>query len=313
MSELTPTTTKMPAVKLGITKNRITQLQKKFPADHQLDCSKKDDMLYAKSVLRELVPLRTGVEKRRKELVSDAVAWQKQVNAQANELKDAIAAIEKPYRDAKEAAEAEAERQAQERARREEERRANIESKVNYLYQLTEGLLGADLETLQARLQQAEQINISVEEYNEYIEPATIALANAKTQLTNAITQAQEAALRQAELDKQQAELEEQQRRLAEQQAEIRKQQQAQEAREQAQREAEQQRAAQKALRDRLPEDLKLREYAVALMSVETPVLKDEGLNTVLTLAIDRLTNIHDYIFAATQDTSTDTPLKAVE
>ena len=88
------------------------------------DLDAKVDYDAVKMALAVCRSLRSGVEKKRKELVADSVKWQKSVNKEANRVKGLIAAVEDPLKlskkavdDAKEAARlAEIKRKEQEEA-----------------------------------------------------------------------------------------------------------------------------------------------------------------------------------------------------
>ena len=73
--------------------------------------------------------LRTSVEKKRKELVADAVKWQKAVNTEAKRVTGLIAEVEDPLKDSKQLVDDEKERLRleEERRKKEEEDRARQE------------------------------------------------------------------------------------------------------------------------------------------------------------------------------------------
>ena len=195
---------KMPVVKLGITAASIKKLAIKYPSNSVPDVSTKDGMLACKSALREISSVRINLEKKRKELVSGAINWQKKVNGMANEFKGDIAPIETPYREAKNVEEERVANEKKEAEEAEERRLLTIESKVEEIQELTSGLLNADLSVLEDRLSIANDVVIDDSVFMEFVEPATMALNQVKAQLTNAVNTAKQLAAQQAEIDERQ-------------------------------------------------------------------------------------------------------------
>jgi len=201
---------KMPTVKLGITTAGIKKLANKYPAKGVPDVTKKDGMLAAKSARREISKARINLEDSRKTLVSGAVDWQKKVNKQASAHKAAIIEIETPYKDAIKAEEEWVAQEKLDAELKEKNRVEDIEELINYIRSFTGGLLGADVETIEARLVEANKITITDKEYMEFVESASIALSDVKDQLGAAIKSAKALAAQQVEIDKQQKELNDQ-------------------------------------------------------------------------------------------------------
>ena len=335
---------KMPAVKLGVTAASIKKLAEKYPSDNVPDVSTKDGMLACKSALREISACRIGLEKKRKELVAGAVEWQKEVNGKANGFKNDIVTIEYPYRESKTAEEDRLATEKRNAEEAEEKRILAIEEAVESINELTADLLGANLEKLEKRLNFANKIVISDSVYMEFVEQASLLLEQKKDQLTNAVNTAKALAEQQKEIDKQQRVMDERKaemdkklqdiaeredaiehaenERLAEIQrleedhkaeiarsliAELQKKEEERLAIEQE--EADKQRAIDEQktaaeLKARLPEDIKLREYADALLEVEVPDITDPGLCAVLRDISVGLSDILDMVHDNTQKVS---------
>ncbi|WP_299726739.1 hypothetical protein [uncultured Endozoicomonas sp.] len=86
-------------VEYGVTDAALNELRERY--NSVPDAATKEGMKTIKAALKELVPLRTGVEKKRKVLVADAVAWQKKVNSEAKRITGRILEIETPLQEAK--------------------------------------------------------------------------------------------------------------------------------------------------------------------------------------------------------------------
>lgn len=79
----------------------IAELKEKHAGTAQLDLAVKANYELCRQGIGELRKLRTGIDKRRKELVADAVQWQREVNGMAKGLVEDIELIEGPMQTAK--------------------------------------------------------------------------------------------------------------------------------------------------------------------------------------------------------------------
>ena len=198
-TEIAITLDKQLPIKLGITNAALKKLEKEYKTVP--DAGTKEGYQAIVAAKRVLTPLRTSVEAERKLQVAAALDHQKRVNSVANQIKARIIAIETPLYDAKKVfdeAEAKAKREAEEA---EQARIDLIEEKVGIIQALTEGLLGATLGGLESRKAEADAIEITEAEYQEFVEPATMALNQVKSQLTSAVNTAKQLAEQQAEID----------------------------------------------------------------------------------------------------------------
>lgn len=297
-------------VKLGVSKAAIGKLKKKFK--DVPDVTTKDGYADCKSAISELRPLRTGVEKERKKLVAGAVEWQKKVNAQAKELTEAIAEIEQPFVDAKKAQDEKVEREKREAAEKEEKRIADIEAKIAAFQTIPGEMLGADTDTMKAKLAELEEMKITVDEFMEFVEPASLVLGQVKAQLTTAIAGQEALEAQQALLKEQQEALAEQQAKIDAQAAELKEKEEAQaeaeaeknaeEQRRQREKEEQEERERKQAELDaRLPEDRKLQAYVDKLIAVEKPDIKNPYLVQILDDVNTSLQEIQHSVYAMTQ------------
>lgn len=321
-------------IKLGVTKQALAKLKTKYAVVP--DATTKEGYQLIIKAKRELVPLRTGVEAERKIQVAAAVKHQSNVNSVAKTIKETIEAIEAPLYAAKKAvddAKAEEKRLAEEK---EERRIMDIEGKVEGIYAMTEGLLGADLAKLTEQLNEIKSITITEDEYMEFVEPAKLALNSVMATLTNAVearrgVEEQQAANK-AEQEKLVIQQEEQrrtneaaQKKLDEQQAEFDRQKKEHEDKvaadkkaeadkveaqriedERIEREALAEKEAEKRaveLKARMPEDQKLREYAQALELVIVPFIDDTALLTIQSRAVTMVEDIVKFVNENTQST----------
>lgn len=320
-------------ISLGITKIALGKLKKKFSAVP--DATTKEGYNAIKEAKSELTPLRTSVEKERKLQVAAAVEHQRKVNAVAKTITETIQAIEAPLYAAKKAVDEAEVRRKQEEIEKEEKRISEIEGKVEILQSMAEGLLGASLEVLEARLKMANDIEITEEGYMEFVDPATIVLGQVKQQLEAAISNATVMAEQQEQLKAQQDAMVAQQKVLDDQQAEIDRQNKEREEREkqeeierlriareerekdeEAKRKKEQEKLDKKHVKElkaRMPEDIKMRAFADALVNVEPPEdVKDLAMCSLMRESLIALKDIHTAIYSATQE-QPETKLESVK
>lgn len=124
-----PTLSETSIVEYDVTDAQIAELAAKYDTVPE-DLSDKDNYAFAQSAIRAIKPIRTGVEKKRKELKADALAWGRKVDSKAKEIKDKLLAIEKPFADAKKAYDTKVELEKREKAKREEERIDRIAERI---------------------------------------------------------------------------------------------------------------------------------------------------------------------------------------
>ncbi|MFV9616128.1 MAG: hypothetical protein ACNYZG_09235 [Gammaproteobacteria bacterium] len=319
---------------LGVTKQALAALKKKYAASKVPDASTKDGYQAIMETRRTLVPLRTGVEKEAKIQKEAAQLHITNINRVKDHIIGTIQAIEKPWYDARKAEDDRIAAEKLEAEQAEDRRVAEIEAKVGDIQALTENLLGADLAKLAARLVEAEAIVITDAEFMEFVEPASVVLGRAKEQLSAAVESAKALAEQQKEIDAQSAVMDEQKRVMDEQMAAQKKvidDQKADLARQASEIAAEKaiaerEKAAQEmaeasakaakekadadakaamknaaALKARLPEDMKVMTYVDELVNVCPPDVEAPELVAVLRAVFLQLSDIREYVLQNTQ------------
>jgi len=156
----------LPDVVYSVTDESVKQLAKKYK--NVPDASTEDGMELIKEGLRELVPLRTGVEKARKLLKADSLEYGRKVDAEAKRITSELVTIEKPFADAKKVEDDKAEKERQAEINREQIRMEALEARLGQLKAFTEGLMGAPATAIQERLKSLESFPMEgFEEYHE--------------------------------------------------------------------------------------------------------------------------------------------------
>ena len=209
--EMQPAQSKEISFGKGVTKKAIATLKRKYKKVPDFDT--KEGYADGKKSLGILTKVRTGLEAERKIQVAEAIKHQTNVNTAAKLIKEEIEAIEKPIRDARKVVDDRKEKEKLEAEQAEQRRIDEIEAKVADIYAMTEGLLTADLPVLEERLAEAQAIEITEDEYMEFVEPAKLAVNNVTSTLTNAVESRRVLVKQEAEVEKQKDELKDQERK----------------------------------------------------------------------------------------------------
>lgn len=289
-----------------------------------------------------ITKVRTNIEKVRKDLKADALAWGKKVDGEAKRLTTIVEDLEAPWRDLKHDLDQKEAREKEEARQAEEKRIAEVEGRIAGIRGLAEGLLGADTAKIKERLAELDTLVLTEEEFGEYTEAAQVTGDIIRKTLSSALAEREAFEAQQADLEKQKAAMAEeqaaQQAKLAEQQAQLdagkaemeraQKEMDAEKAAEKAAQEArdkreaedkaaieradaEEKRLAEEAeaeekrqaeLAARLPEDQKLRQYADMIKKIPAPMIKDRVLSSVLSRAEDKLAEVISFIEMHTQE-----------
>lgn len=331
--ELKPDDPKFLPAQYDLTAAQLTKLRKEYdPANIPTALEKGDEGYQAiHSMVMNITKVRTNIDKVRKGLKADALAWGKKVDGEAKRLTEIVVSLEEPWRKIKTDLEEKEEREKQAAREAEEKAIAIIEERIAGIKSLTEGLLGATADQILARNYEASSVEITEELFGDYVEAATIIRKTVMETLTNAHAERLEFEEQQAAAAKQQAEMAEQQAKLdaqaaeqAKAQRELDDQKAAQEAaekaeqarkekeereaqeeierqeREQAEAEAKKKRKAE--LAKRLPEDRKVRDYADALMAVQAPGVESKELGDLVMTALVKVKEIQKLIYLSTQE-----------
>jgi len=194
--------TGMVPVKYGVSKAALTKFKKKYAKVP--DATTPEGYQAILDFKKVAVPLRTGIERERVIQAAAANAHLKEVNGQARKLREGIEAVEALWYAARKAVDDAEAKRKQEEQDRIDAREAEIESKIGTMQTMTEGLLGASVETLQARLDMANNIIIDEKGYDEHVEAANSVLKTTISQLESAVVQAKQLEESQLELKTQQ-------------------------------------------------------------------------------------------------------------
>jgi septal ring factor EnvC (AmiA/AmiB activator) len=218
-------------VEYSVTDANLTELAEKYAVVP--DATTDGGYQAIKECLRETTPLRTAVEKRRKELKKDALEYGRKVDTEAKRITKALVDIETPYRDAKQVVDDEVARIEQEKREAEADRITLLTNRISFIQHQTEGLLGADAKAIQARIDWLYD-NANLDTFEEFTDQAELANNQALESLNKALADrvemdrqaaeqsriAKEQADKQAELDKQAEEQRKQQAKIEAERAE---------------------------------------------------------------------------------------------
>lgn len=255
------TTPTFPAVIFSVTDAGIAELEAKHRGLVVVHGDKKGYLALTQAIA-EVRTVRTDVEKRRKELKQDALDYGRLVDSTAKQITDRLEAIEGPLKANKEQIDAENERIRKEREEAERLRVAGIQSRIADIGKSVTALAGVSSDRLRQAIEGALVLEITEDDYAEFVPQAESALSAAIDALNEmlasriAADQAEAARLaEQARIDaerKAEAErLAAEQARLAAERADFQRQQaearRQQEAADRVRREAE---AAEQAKRD---------------------------------------------------------------
>jgi len=347
--ELKPTDENFLPVKYSLTQKQLAQLSDDYDPKLIPEAKIKGDSGYqlVHSKVMDITKVRTNIEKIRKELKAESLAWGKLVDGEAKRLTAIVVELEKPWKDLKTDLDEKEAREAEEARIKEVERIREIEIKVSVIQLATSNLVGAGVAALKEVLELLSNTIID-DSYGEYAEAAQhhkdagIAKLNAaiaereifekqRAELKvnqDALAAAQKeidkkAEKAQKEIDEKAAELEKirlanevEAQRLKDETDKLvadekqRKENLAQTELEEKQRkEKERLDAETKIERDaelykRLPEDVKLRSYADALLALKEPAINDAELKGVLQKALLAVGHIAGDIYLETQGES---------
>lgn len=331
-SEVATIKEKQLPIKFSITMAAINKMAKKWAKVP--DVSTKEGYALSQEARRELTPMRTAITKEMDLQKEAAQLHIKGINTNGNKLVDKIRDIETPIYKARKAQDEKVAKEKREAEEAEERRILAIEAAVEEIQELTEGLLGADLETIERRFTQANTLVITDAVYMEFIEQASQTLDRVKNQLAAAVDSARALVEQQAEIDRKQKILNDaaevqrkeddvRQQKMDQQQAEMDRRQ-----KEFDDREAEAMRLeAEGAERDRLkikleaaekqriiddqanaaelaarmPQDIMVRTWMDNILAVEPPDVEDIHLCAVLRDAFIALSDINSMVYNNTQ------------
>jgi len=161
-----------------ITPARVAEMAKEYLV---MVVPEADNKAYAevRAALTTCVRTRTGVDKRRKELGSDARKWISECNEAAKELIAPLAPVEAHL---KAEIDREDDRKAQIKAaeaQKESDRISGIRGKINDIAQMVTSLNGLDSDTLAQVVSDIDAIELPPDEYMEFVAEANLTKHNA--------------------------------------------------------------------------------------------------------------------------------------
>jgi len=175
--------------------------------DTYKDLAISDKASYGKVVcaIREVRETRVGVDKMRKELKKNALAYGRRVDGEAKRITTALVAIEKPLKATKQAVDDIEQREKEELQRIEKERVTEILAKMEVVEQLGNMLANMTAEELTDRIKELANTPITEEVFEEYANTALIKKEQTLANLHDALVAKQEAAQAEEERAKQAA------------------------------------------------------------------------------------------------------------
>lgn len=212
-------------IEYNITDAAIEKLSKQFSP---LEITDTKSYKAVQIAIGEVRGYRISVERTRKELKKDALAYGRKVDTEAKRITALLLSIEEGLKAKKQVVDDQKAAEKAEKARIEAERVEGIRNKIADIQRLTVGLNGLDADQLRSLSEQNNSIEITADEYAEF----ALEAKQAKAEVGNTIAQAlaarikfdEEEAERKAEaerLEKIRVEQEAERKRLEEEQARI--------------------------------------------------------------------------------------------
>jgi len=162
-------------VSYNVTMAEIAVLAEKFK-DVPEDLSEKKNYAIVKGAISAIKPLRGKVEKRRKELKADALAWGKKVDGEAKKITTSLLEIEAPHAKAKKDYDTRIEVEKREKALAEEKRVDGIAEKIAGIKALVESNISSTSSIIQEAIDRvAEDHTLSLEWAQEFEDKADLA------------------------------------------------------------------------------------------------------------------------------------------
>jgi len=296
---------------------RIKQLTEEFdPKSIPKAVEKGDDgylVIHEKTM--SLVKIRTNIDRVRKALKSDALAWGKKVDGQAKIYTTLVEKLEEPWREIKTKLDEKEAREEAEARELEISKMKLIENRILYIKELANGLLGANSKLIQGRIDELREVPVDDARFGDYAEAAIV---TKQVVLDSLIAAHRERVVFEDGLKKharEKAELKEQRELLAKEKAELKASQEAVEQRkleeenrikEESDRQereaaaAEEAKQAEATAKKRLPEDIKVRDYVNKLVGIKQPAVRDKGLVSLLAHLASELEIIKAFVYDRT-------------
>jgi hypothetical protein len=279
MSQEIEKTTAAKLVKYSVTDSEIAKIKERFDG---LKVTDKETYEIARKGISEVRTLRTTVEKKRKELKADALAYGRAVDGEAKRITALLVEIEEPLKAEKnrvdEEKRLEKERKEREAKEKEEARVNAIQGKIDCIRNLGKLRAGMDRDEMKANLKSLQDTEIKEDDLQEFAPEAISAKEAAIESMNDAILLDEERERKELELAKAQAEREAEEARLAAERQKLEAERAEAEAKAQAEREAMEKKEAElKAEREALEaKQRKIKEEAEAKRKADEQKKREE-------------------------------------
>ena len=168
-------------VKMNVTDAALIKLKKKF--EKLPDVTTKDGYEVIRLGLGELRTIRTGASKHKTGLKAEAIAYNKRVDVAYNHIIAAVAAMENPWKAAKDAEDAKKEAAKKEKRQAEETRKFAINQKINEIREIAFSFTDETSEAIREQIDAVKEIQITKDVYEEFVTAAQMAVIDVKTRL----------------------------------------------------------------------------------------------------------------------------------
>ncbi len=216
--EMTVETQKQGLAKLGVTDQRIAELKSKFGNMPAVAVGDTAGYKQLTSAIAEVRDDRVAVERRRKELVENAVKWQKLVNTEASRIKAELESIEEPLKANKKIIDDEKDRIREAAAQAERDRIKRIQDGIENFRSFLIEAATSDSQGIRQLIIDLERCDILKDRFQEFYDQALSVYQESLTKLNEMLAakvNAEEVAKQQ---EAERVRLAEEQSRIAEQQ-----------------------------------------------------------------------------------------------
>ena len=146
-----------PPVKYDVSQEIIEEIRSRY-SEFPKDLSVKENYQVVKKGVADCRALRGKIEKRRKELKADALAYGRKVDGAAKKLKEAILEVETPMLEIKRAWDNRKEIERREKERKERERVERISEKIEVWKNVPAAMIGSNSENIHKTLAKFQKI-----------------------------------------------------------------------------------------------------------------------------------------------------------
>jgi len=237
-------------VKMNITNATLDKLKKKF--SQVPDCTTAEGYELARVGIAEVVGLRTGLAACKKDKKAEAIAFNKNVDAEYNRILNILVSLETPYKEAKKKVDAIKEAEKEKKRKAEETRKFKITNRINMIREVVFVAANKSSEEIEKQLDVVKGIEINKADFEEFKVEAERARIDVEVKLEDLYAKAVE----REEADKlrqiEEEHLAEERRKLEEDQA---KEAAAREEREEKERKERELREAEEAKKRQIEED----------------------------------------------------------